>query len=66
MNVIGVLHDGFEDILSSDALKFLGQLHQKFNAKRKELIVAREEMQRQIDLGNPIKVGLVLFSRKYW
>ena len=50
------MHDGFESILTKDALGFLAQLHYKFNRTRKELLAARDNLQKQIDVGTQIKV----------
>jgi len=55
INVIGQMHDGFESILTKDALHFLAQLHCKFNKTRKELLAARDNLQKQIDVGTQIK-----------
>ena len=56
ISVIGQMHDGFESILTKDALDFLAQLHCKFNKTRKELLAARDNLQKQIDVGTQIKV----------
>jgi malate synthase len=43
--------DGFETILTSDALAFLGALHEHFAHRRYDLLDAREARQRRIDAG---------------
>ena len=50
------MHEGFEAILTKDALEYLAQLHRKFNRTRKDLMAARDTLQKQIDDGHPIKV----------
>ncbi|MCC5920284.1 MAG: malate synthase A [Cyclobacteriaceae bacterium] len=42
---------GFEEILSEEALDFLGQLHKKFNAKRLALLEERKNYQEKLDSG---------------
>ena len=54
------MHDGFDTILTHDALEFLAQLHRKFDGTRRSLMAARETLQKQIDAGQPIKVRLQL------
>ncbi len=56
MHVVGKNAEGFESILSYDALQFLASLHRKFDVTRKQLMQARVELQQSIDAGNPIKV----------
>ncbi len=41
----------YENILTTDALAFLVQLHRTFNATRKKLLVEREHLQLKIDNG---------------
>ncbi|GAV47686.1 hypothetical protein ZYGR_0H05320 [Zygosaccharomyces rouxii] len=40
------------NILTKDALEFIVLLHRTFNAKRKELLGARQEVQKKLDTGN--------------
>lgn len=54
------MHEGFETILTKDALEFLCQLHRKFNQTRKDLMSARDALQKRIDAGHPIKVSSLL------
>ncbi|MEM6965137.1 MAG: malate synthase A [Bacteroidota bacterium] len=42
---------GYNEILTAEALTFLKQLHQKFNARRKELLEQRKIRQQKIDEG---------------
>ncbi len=43
--------EGYETILTTDALGFLKALHVRFNARRKELLQKRQERQAAIDNG---------------
>ena len=40
-----------EEILTPDALAFLGELHARFDARRRELLAARAARQRRFDAG---------------
>lgn len=42
---------GSEDILTPDALDFLGELHERFDARRRQLLAARAERQARFDSG---------------
>ena len=64
INVIGPMHEGFETILTKDALDFLAELHRKFNRTRKDLLAARDALQKQIDAGHPIKVKNTVYVVK--
>ena len=54
--MVGKVSEDFEKILTHDALEFLASLHRNFNATRKQLMQAREELQKNIDSGSPIEV----------
>ena len=54
--MIGKIGQGYESILSYDALSFLGCLHREFYATRNQLMEARAELQMNIDAGHQIKV----------
>src|SRR5215212_8961932 len=41
----------FQQILTTDALSFLAQLQRRFNTRRKELLLQREQVQQKIDQG---------------
>ena len=43
---------GAADILTDEALGFLAELHQRFDARRRELLAARIERQKQFDAGD--------------
>lgn len=49
--VLGPMPEPFADILTPEALEFLGKLHERFNARRLELLSARTERQRRLDAG---------------
>ena len=51
VSVVGPSHQGFESILTPEALKFVGLLEQKFGGERKRLLALRTERQRRIDAG---------------
>ena len=48
----GFYHEKYQDLLNVKAKDFLIELHLKFNAKRIELLKAREEAQAFFDAGN--------------
>ena len=50
ISIKGAMDSGFKEILSREALDFLGKLHLRFNHRRLELLKERE--QRQIDIDN--------------
>ncbi len=45
------LKPGFDTILTPDALAFLGELHRRFDAKRRKHLAARETLQAKLDSG---------------
>ena len=45
ISVTGILKDEYSDILTSDALHFIGDLHKKFEPRRIELLKERSERQ---------------------
>jgi malate synthase len=51
MQVRGSYKADFEQILTTEALDFLMTLHERFNQKRKELLISRTERQTQFDNG---------------
>ncbi len=48
------LEDGFEEILTPQALEFVADLHRQFNNKRQELLQYRKERQKEIDNGQKL------------
>lgn len=51
IQVVGEVFEGFETILTPEALLFIEQLEKRFGAKRKELLVRRYRRQKEIDQG---------------
>ena len=51
VNVQGELSEGFEAVLTEDALAFLAALHRRFNARRRELLARRDVRQVEFDAG---------------
>ncbi|TQI73461.1 malate synthase [Bosea sp. AK1] len=49
--VKGALQPGFEQILSTEALGFVADLHRRFNETRKRLLALRTERQKRFDAG---------------
>ncbi|PCH93992.1 MAG: malate synthase A [Bacteroidetes bacterium] len=52
IKVQGIVTEAYAEILSEEALAFLGKLHSKFNVTRKKLLASRELRQVEIDNGN--------------
>jgi malate synthase len=42
---------GADEVLTDEALAFLGELHERFDTRRLELLAAREERQKRFDAG---------------
>ena len=51
VTILGELNNGFEKILSKDAIEFLIVLHKKFNKRREHILEKRIERQQKIDGG---------------
>jgi malate synthase len=51
VEITGAMEDGFEDVLTDDAVAFVAELHRRFDGRRRELLAAREERQRKLDDG---------------
>lgn len=49
--VKGALQPGFEQILTTEALAFVADLHRRFNETRKRLLALRAERQKRFDAG---------------
>ncbi|WP_106768917.1 malate synthase A [Paenibacillus faecalis] len=49
--VLGPVSEPFADILTPEALAFLGKLHERFDPRRRQLLTAREQRQRRLDAG---------------
>ena len=51
VEVVGSLQEGFDQILTEEALAFVAGLHRAFNARRQELLTRRDERQVEFDNG---------------
>lgn len=51
LEIMGELHDGFDTILTPEALAFIKSLQEHFNDRRKDLLQFRKERQKEIDQG---------------
>jgi malate synthase len=51
IQVKGILNPGYEQVLTPEALEFIGYLHDQYNHKRKSLLAARETRQVKLDAG---------------
>ncbi len=51
VKISGKMSEGFEKILSKEALDFVGSLHRQFNSKREELLKRRLQRQKELDGG---------------
>ena len=51
VEVVGALEEGFDEILSAEALAFVAGLHRQFDARRQELLARRAERQVEFDNG---------------
>ena len=43
--------EAYAEILTHDALRFLAKLSEKFEARRQDLLAARADRQREIEIG---------------
>ncbi len=51
ITICAATHPGFETILTQDALKFVADLHRRYNQRRLELLEKRQVRQKEIDQG---------------
>ena len=51
IEIAGPMQPQFDNILTEDALRFVSDLHRRFNGRRIELLAKRQERQRRIDGG---------------
>ena len=51
MTISGPIQEGYAEILTPDALAFVAELHRTFEARRAELMRAREARQTRLDAG---------------
>lgn len=51
VSIIGFMKDGYEKILTKDALSFVAKLSRTFDRRRKELLAARDVRQQELNAG---------------
>jgi malate synthase len=51
INITGSMQPGFERVLTTEAMNFVADLHEKFNKRRIELLQQRQKRQKKIDQG---------------
>ena len=51
LNILGEMENGFDEILTSEALEFIENLERHFGSRRKELLEQRTKRQGEIDKG---------------
>ncbi|WP_404461592.1 malate synthase A [Sutcliffiella horikoshii] len=54
ISVTGQMNNGYETVLTQEALSFIEKLHHNFNERRKELLAERKERQARIDRGEQL------------
>lgn len=55
LKIVGELTEQAKEILTPEALEFLITLHEKFDARRKELLERRGERQKRLDAGEQLQ-----------
>ncbi len=53
INILGKMENGFDEILTPEALEFIENLERHFGLRRKELLEQRTKRQEEIDTGKP-------------
>lgn len=65
--MVGDIKEGWERILSPEAVQFLADIHRNFEPTRQSVLQTRIDRQKLIDQGEELKVSLLLmcvvFSR---
>ena len=51
VEIVGAMKEGYDAILTEEALAFFASLHREFNGRRKELLKHRMERQKELDAG---------------
>jgi len=51
LELLGTMHEGFDEILTAEALEFIASLHREFTPRVHALLKARNERQARIDAG---------------
>jgi len=52
VSISGTVTEQYSEVLTTDALAFIAELHRTFDANRRKLIEVREEVQRRLDAGD--------------
>src|SRR5215213_4257116 len=55
MQVRAPLEDRYDEALTDEALKLVGRLHEELDARRRELLDARQELQQRLDAGESLE-----------
>src|SRR5205085_6380671 len=51
VKLLGPMRERFEQVLSEDALRFVGELHKAFAGRIEQLLAARRDRQQKLDTG---------------
>lgn len=51
VEITGPMKDRYDEILTTEALEFLADLHRRFEPRRQELLAARKRRQEEISAG---------------
>jgi malate synthase len=54
VEITGPLHERYDEVLTSDALAFLEQLHTRFDGRRRELLALRKEREAALAAGGTL------------
>ncbi|MDQ3722286.1 MAG: malate synthase A, partial [Actinomycetota bacterium] len=54
VQINGPRGERFDEILTADALEFVARLHRAFDLTRRELLAARMERQKELDVGGTL------------
>src|SRR5690349_8603009 len=55
VEITGPVEGDFEEVLSDEAVAFVAELHRRFDRRRRELLEARRERQRELDEGGTLE-----------
>jgi malate synthase len=54
VEITGAMEDGFDGVLTDEAVAFVAELHRRFDGRRRELLAAREERMRELEDGGEL------------
>ena len=57
VRVDGPMRDRYDEVLTSEALDFLADLHRRFDGRRRELLALREQRYAELAAGGRIVAG---------